>query len=218
MGDEVKKGGRYDVSGMPEAQFEPSSGDQVLRHLRGITSKQAMDAAEAKALERATDRVIGIYDATHRFTASDLCEIHRVWLGEIYGWAGRYRQVNVSKGEFPLAAAAQIPALMAQFEQGPLGRHTPCNFTNRANVVRALAEAHTELVLIHPFRDGNGRVARLLSTLMALQAGLPLLDFRAIAGENKSAYFGAVQAGLDRIYEPMERIFSEIIERSVAAS
>ena len=209
---------RYDVSGLPEAQFEPGSRDQVLKNRLGITSKQAMDDAEAKALERATDRFIGTFDATHRFTAADVCEIHRAWLGEIYEWAGRYRQVNVSKGEFPFAAAAQIPTLMAQFEQGPLGRHTPCSFTNRADVVRALAEVHTELVLIHPFRDGNGRVARLLSTLMALQAGLPLLDFRAIVGENKNAYFSAVQAGLDKHYEPMGRIFTEIIERSVAAS
>ncbi len=35
-------------------------------------------------------------------------------------------------------------------------------------------EVHEELVLIHPFREGNGRVARLLSTLMAFQAGLPM--------------------------------------------
>jgi cell filamentation protein len=82
----------------------------------------------------------------------------------------------------------------------------------------ALAEVHTELVLIHPFREGNGRITRLLSTLMALQAGFPLLDFRPIVGEKKSAYFSAVQAGLDKNYEPMGKIFSEIIERSVAAS
>lgn len=209
---------RYDVSGLPEAQFESGSGDQVLRNRLGITSKLAMDDAEARALQRATDRFIGTFDANHRFTAADVCEIHRGWLGEIYEWAGRYRQVNVSKGEFPFAAAAQIPALMAECEQGALRRHTPCNVTNRADVVRALAEVHTELVLIHPFREGNGRLARLLSTLMALQAGLPLLDFRAIVGENKNVYFSAVQAGLDKNYEPMGRIFTEIIERSVAAS
>ncbi|MEW6682214.1 MAG: Fic family protein [Nitrospirota bacterium] len=210
--------GRYDVSGLPEAQFEPGSGDTVLKNLVGITSKQAMDDAEAKALERATEWAIGTFDVTHRFTASDVCGMHRVWLGEIYEWAGRYRRVNVSKGEVLFAVAAQIPALMAEFEQGPLRRHTPCNVTGRSAVARALAEVHTELVLIHPFREGNGRVTRLLSTLMALQAGLPLLDFQVIAGEKKGAYFEAVRAGLDRDYEPMARIFGEIIERSGAAS
>lgn len=84
--------------------------------------------------------------------------------------------------------------------------------------MRALAEAHAELVLIHPFREGNGRVSRVLSTLMALQAGLPFFDFSLIAGEKKESYFAAVRAGLDRNYRPMERIFAEVIERSVAES
>jgi cell filamentation protein len=82
--------------------------------------------------------------------------------------------------------------------------------------VRVLAEAHVELVLIHPFREGNGRVSRVLTTLMALQAGLPLLDFSLIAEEKKENYFAAVRAGLDRNYRPMERIFAEVIERSLA--
>ena len=107
---------------------------------------------------------------------------------------------------------------MAQFERDVLQRHTPCNFEDRPDVIRALAETHAELILIHPFREGNGRVARVLSTLMALQAGLPLLDFGRIAGEEKQAYFAAVRAGLDRNYKPMERLFAEIIERSLAAS
>ena len=74
-----------------------------------------------------------------------------------------------------------------------------------------------ELVLIHPFCDGNGRAARVLSILMALQAGLPLLNFSLIAKEKNQGYFAAVQAGLDKNYAPMERLFSEIIERSLAA-
>ena len=39
------------------------------------------------------------------------------------------------------------------------------------------AAVHAEPILIHPFREGNGRCARLLATLMGLQAGLPALDF-----------------------------------------
>lgn len=78
---------------------------------------------------------------------------------------------------------------------------------NADEVIRALAETHVELVLIHPFRDGNGRVARVLASLMRLQAGLPLLDFRSIAEEKKQEYFTAVQSGLDRNYEPTERLF-----------
>lgn len=209
---------RYDVSGLPEAQFEPGSNGLVLKNRLGITSKQDMDDTEAEALEKTMEAVVRKYGETHRFTTADLREWHGTWLGGLYEWAGQYRQVNVSKDEFPFAAAAHIPALVEQFEQGALRRCTPCNFADRAAVIRAMAEAHVELVLIHPFREGNGRLARMLSTLMALQAGLPLLDFSLIAGTKKKEYFAAVQAGLEKNYAPMERLFAEIIEKSLATS
>ncbi len=214
----MKKDGRYDVSGLPEAQFEPDSNQLVLKNRLGIKSPQEMDDTEACALERTMVGLVGKYNEKHRFTATDICEIHKSWLGEIYEWAGAYRQVNVSKGDFPFAAAARVPSLMEEFERNVLARHTPCRSEAREEIVRALAETHVELVLIHPFREGNGRVARILSTLMALQAGLPLLDFGLIAGGGKEPYFAAVQAGLDKNYIPMERLFAEIIVRSLAAS
>jgi len=214
----LSKDGRYDVSGLTEAQFEPGSNEQVLKNRSDINSPQEMDDAEARALERTMAVLVGQYDEKHRFTAADLRAIHKSWLGEIYEWAGDYRQVNVSKGDFPFAAAARVPALMEQFERDVLARYTPCNFSERADITRALAETHVELVLIHPFREGNGRLARVLSILMALQAGLPLLNFSLIAEEKKQEYFDAVQAGLDKNYKPMERIFAEIIERSLALS
>jgi cell filamentation protein len=107
---------------------------------------------------------------------------------------------------------------MDQFERDVLRRNTPCTFADRADVVHALAETHVELVLVHPFRDGNGRLARVLSSLMALQAGLPLLDFSLMAGTGKTAYIAAIQAGLDKHYAPMESLFGEVIEQSRSSS
>ena len=139
---------RYDVSGLPEAQFEPGSSDRVLKNRLGITSKEEMDATEARALEQAMDELVRTYGETHRFTATGICDGHRIWLGDIYEWAGHYRRVNVSKDGFPFAAAAQVPVLMEQFERDVLQRCTPCMFADRAEVVRALAETHVELALI----------------------------------------------------------------------
>ena len=213
----MKKDARYDVSGLAEAQFEPGSDERVLRNRLGIKSPMEIDVAEARALETAMVGFVGEFDEKHRFIAAEIREIHRRWLGGIYEWAGEYRQVNVSKGEFPFAAAARVPDLMAEFETDILSRLTPCNFNDRAAIARALAETHVELVLIHPFREGNGRAARVILILMALQAGLPLLDFSFVAEEKKPDYFAAVQAGLDKNYAPMERLFAEIIERSLAS-
>ncbi len=209
---------RYDVSGLPEAPFEPGSNGQVLKNLLGITSKHAMDEVEARALEQTMDALIRSYGESHRFTAQDLCDCHKTWLGGIYEWAGHYRRVNVSKDGFPFATAAQVPALMKQFERDVLRRYTPCVFADPLDVIHALAKTHAELVLIHPFRDGNGRLARILSSLMTLQAGLPLLDFSGMAGTGKTAYIAAIQAGLDTDYAPMERVFGKIIEQSRASS
>jgi cell filamentation protein len=83
-------------------------------------------------------------------------------------------------------------------------------------VAAALAETHVELVLIHPFREGNGRFSRLLCVLMALQAGLPFLDFSAMGGDRKSEYFHAVQKGLDRDYSKMTSIFVEVIRNTTS--
>ena len=110
--------------------------------------------------------------------------------------------------------AAHIPRLVAEFERDILAKYTPCNFNHREKIIEALAVTHCELVLIHPFREGNGRASRLLTTLMALQAGLPLLDFSGITGKQKQAYFQAVQAGLGRDYEPMINIFRKVVARS----
>ena len=123
--------------------------------------------------------------------------------------------MNLSKGKFPFAAAKHIPILMEDLERGPLREYTPCNFRDIEKAIKAITVVHTELILIHPFRDGNGRVARLLSFLMALQAKLPPLDFGAIKGRKKQAYFAAVQAGLDLNYGPMEKIFREVIDRAL---
>ncbi len=138
-----------------------------------------------------------------------------MWLGNIYPWAGKYRQVNVAKDDFMFAAANQIPRLMEELEIGPLREFTPCRFDAIEKIARSLAVVHTELVLIHPFRDGNGRVARLLATLMVLQGGLPPLDFSGLKGPRRKEYFTAIRMGLDRDYKTMETIFNDVILKTL---
>jgi cell filamentation protein len=212
----LKKGRRYKTASLVEAQFEPGSRRQVLKNLLGIKSKREMDRIEAQALKAAVDRLLNKYDLDHRFTARDIGYMHKVWLGKIYSWAGNYRKLILTKGNFTFAAPDQIPRLMKEFEEGPLHTHTPCHFERRDQVVKALAGVHAELILIHPFREGNGRVARILATLMAVQAGLPLLDFTPLSGSLKEKYVRAIHSGMDRDYRPMEEIFSQILERTLS--
>jgi cell filamentation protein len=205
---------RYDAHGA-EAEFEPGSRGRVLRNLQEIRSAREMACRESEALFLATQQLIDSTELDHKFTAADICRIHALWLGAIYPWAGGYRQVNVAKGGFMFAAAGEIPRLMREFERGPLQEFTPCRFAGLEAQARALAVVHTELVLIHPFREGNGRCSRLLAALLGLQAGLPALDFSGVQGEEKRRYIAAVQAGLDRDYALMTAVFARIIKRTL---
>ncbi len=211
----MKHSGRYYISGLAEGQFELGSRGLVLRNLIGIKSKREMDSVEGEELVRTFQKIVDVYDETHRFSAVDLCNMHQEWLGGIYDWAGKYRQVNLTKGDFTFAAVHLIPALMADFERESLAVYTPCRFEEREEVARALAIVHVEFLLVHPFREGNGRLARMVASLMALQAELPVLNFSMLKGKKKQGYFEAVQQGLNRNYAPMEKIFGEVIEKTV---
>jgi cell filamentation protein len=186
-----------------------------LRNLQGIRSVRQMAQRESEALLAATQQLIDQTRIDQRFTANDIRRMHRVWLGGLYAWAGEYRSVNVSKGGFLFAAAGLVPNLMQALERGALNQFTPCRFEDEQQLALAIATVHTELVLIHAFREGNGRCARLLATLMALQAGLPPLDFGGIRGRVRQRYIGAVHAGLDRNYAPMAEIFRTVIARTL---
>lgn len=206
---------RYDTSSLIEDQHEPGSRGRVLKNLLGTKTKREMGKIESRELLHTMEWMAEKYDAGHHFSADDICSMHRVWLEKIYEWAGRYRNVTMSKGGFLFASPAFIPRLMADFEREILHRYTPCRADSRNELIEALAVVHTELLLIHPFREGNGRIARQLAVFMALQAGMSSLDLANIKGKRKEAYFAAVRAGLERDYEPMKRVFSEAILRTL---
>jgi cell filamentation protein len=77
---------RYDAG--VETEFEPGSRGRVLRNLLGIQRVGDMDLAESRALDAVQVWAAGNFDSGHRFTAEDIRELHRRWLGTIYTWAG----------------------------------------------------------------------------------------------------------------------------------
>ena len=203
---------RYDTSDLTEGQFEPGSDDQVLRNKLGILDPEEMDDIELDLLRQLTDAVLDEVEEDQTITIYDLREWHRRWLGNIFAWAGEYRAVNMGKGAFQFAAAHLIPKLMKEFESKFLSVYTPCKGMNEEQLIEALAKVHIEFILIHPFREGNGRLSRLLTNVMALQAGQPVLDF-SYMHTNREEYFSAIQAGLDND-EPMRDVFRRVLHAS----
>jgi len=191
-----------DTTGKVEALFEPGSCGRVLANKLGIANPEEMDDVELDLLKHLHMDVLGSVEADQRLTVADICEWHRRWLGNVYVWAGQYRTVNMSKGEFPFAASAQVPRLMGNLDKEVLSVCTPCAGMSEDQLAEAIAVVHVELMLIHPFREGNGRLSRLLANVMALQAGWHQLDYTPW-DDGKAGYFAAIQAGLSN-YEPMQ--------------
>jgi cell filamentation protein len=204
---------RYDASSSPEGQYQPGSYGKVLVNKLNIIDPDEMDNIEFDLLAELEDQLLNEIQLDSQINIKDLCEWHKRWLGSVYEWAGKYRTVNLSKDDFHFAAVNQILRLMNEFDEKYLGVYTPCEGMSKSVLIEALSICHVEFIIIHPFREGNGRLARLFATVMALQANMPPLDFE-IMHSNKNGYISAIHAGHAGDYNPMKKIFGEILSYS----
>jgi len=192
---------RYQVGGA-EGQYEPGSGDNVLANKLGIVDPDEMDDLESRLLQDLYESVLRRDFPDRRLCVADLKTWHHRWLGNVYSWAGEERSVNLTKGDFPFAAAARIGVLLGKFEEECLGGFTPCHGLGEEALIDAIAVTHVEFILIHPFREGNGRLSRLLADVMAVQAGRDPMDYSGWKAD-REGYFAAIQHGMAGDYGPM---------------
>lgn len=212
----MKNNDRYFV---PEDEgYEPGSNDEVLKNYLHITSKEIIDQIEASELQRTELELEDIVEQDQIFTADDICMFHELWLGDIYPFAGKYRTVNMSKAGFPFAAPNRIAQLMQEFESNFLNRYTPCHEVDINKLAYILGSTHAELIIIHPFREGNGRLSRLLANLMSMQAGMPQLNYISIDRTKNSdgfdCYIKAIHAAFSGNNEPIQKIFYKLLQDS----
>lgn len=202
---------RYYVSGS-EGLYEKDSGEQVLANKLGIADTDEIDDAELVLLEQLYRSVFEEHFPLGQLTVEMLKSWHRLWLGNIYEWAGQERTVNISKGGFMFAPSAQLPKLLNEFDTKYLAQYTPCIGMDEEQLITAIATTHVELILIHPFREGNGRLSRLLADVMAVQGGYKPLDYQSWE-RNKTQYISAIHAGVSMDYEPMRHWVREALRR-----
>ena len=193
---------KYYVSNS-EGRFAAGSDDDILENKLLLSEVYDIKDAELVLLEKLYQMVFSTAFPARKITVALIKQWHRQWLGNIYDWAGQIRTVNISKGNFMFAPAGRITGLLTQFEKEYLNKYTPCTGMSREQVIEAIAVAHTELILIHPFREGNGRLSRLLADVMAVQGGLYPLDYDSWK-QNPPHYISAIHAALNLNYEPMK--------------
>lgn len=184
---------------------------EVLPNLLGLSSLAAVQQAETTGFLLAEQALLEELHEETTFTTAYIQDLHRRALGQVYGFAGRYRTVNLAKGGFTFPAAQYLPQSMAQLEQDLL-RPLPHTWPDPAALMRDVARVHAELLFIHPFREGNGRTARVLANLMAYKNGSAAFHWEKLAEpERFAAYVRAVQAAGRLHYGPMEAVIAGVL-------
>ncbi len=123
----------------------------ALENKLGITDSSELARVEervskARALELFETGLLGTFEVG---TFRGLAQIHQHLFDEIYDFAGQVRTVNIAKGGFRFAPVMYLAAALEQIDQMPQATFDE------------IIEKYVEMNVAHPFREGNGRSARL---------------------------------------------------------
>lgn len=189
---------------------------QVVEYGLTITGKPLKDQAEARNLSQALDLLEDLAgNPGTPIVEADIRQLHALVLGGISEEAGAYRSVPVaiSGSDFAPPGPESVPAQMADFGSwlSEASILTESDFASAAGLLTAAA-AHTWFVTVHPFIDGNGRVARLLMNLMLMRHGYPIA---IITKEDRLRYYDALETSQGSDLTPFVVLLTECIEESL---
>lgn len=169
----------------------------------------ALNAAEAEnILQATTKRLRRRNNPKRRWLTDDLIrKVHREMFGEVWEWAGQYRGVELNIGVKPFQIAEEIQKLCGDVEFWDAATKNPLPVLERA------CRAHHRLAWIHPFRNGNGRHARLISDmyLRAHNLPLPIWPNSEITrdGGARDEYLKALRAGDRHDFAPLVKLLGK---------
>ena len=105
-------------------------------------------------------------------TFDTLCRIHAHLFSDIYGFAGKLRTVNMSKGNFRFAPLMYLGAALESIEKMP------------QKTFDEIVEKYVEMNIAHPFREGNGRATRIwLDHILKTELGV-VVDWSLVSKED----------------------------------
>ena len=158
---------------LPEGDGHTPLGDDDIDGLipTYITTRGELNAAEqdnvAHALTLASpSRPDQVLDHVY------LRRLHKQMFGDVWNWAGQYRPREMSIGIDPVTIPMAVVDLC---EDARLWMKAP------GEEDLAASRFHHRLVLIHPFRNGNGRHARRAADVLLISAGIDAFTWGANA-------------------------------------
>ena len=173
-------------------------GKPLKEHLEAINHKEAIEFVEKLVSKKSA------------ITPFAIRQIHSLVLSKIdEKEAGKYRDVKVtiSGSSYIPPEAVTVPHLMTDFGKW-LKRHR-----SKKDVIEYAAMAHFKLVQIHPFVDGNGRTARLLTNLILMQNGFPPT---VVLKLDRNKYYNCLEKGHKNNLQDFINFIARSVERSLA--
>jgi Fic family protein len=181
-----------------------------------LTGKPLKDQAEAKNLSEAIDFLEELAADTSRpITETDLRQIHFLVLKNVRDAdAGKYRSVavEISGSEYKPPLAEAVAAQMQEFCSWLADASVPENFWVFDDALMVAAAAHTWLVTIHPFVDGNGRVGRLILNLILMRYGYPIA---IITKADRNRYYDGLEISQSSDLTAVTSLIAECVEESL---
>ncbi len=110
----------------------------------------------------------GFFDTLKAGNFESLAIIHEKLFEDIYDFAGKIREVNISKGNFRFAPTTYLNDALKQIES-----MSQSNFEE-------IVEKYIEMNVAHPFREGNGRSMRIWLDLMLKSELQKVVDWNSI--------------------------------------
>jgi len=173
----------------------------VLEEGLTISGKPLKDHEEVVGHARAIDLVYELVEGGAVFSEEQLFSLHKAvqtqQVVDVYKPVGAWKKepnstVAVVGGKqivFDYALPDDVPELMKRWFglYGDLAGYVPPGESRQA--LDAYVRLHVSFVRIHPFFDGNGRMARLIANIPILKAGLPPI---IIPKEKRKQYIDAL--------------------------
>ncbi|MEI8320751.1 MAG: mobile mystery protein B [Alphaproteobacteria bacterium] len=102
-------------------------------------------------------------------TSSFLLKLHKKMFDEVWSWAGKQRDYQTNIGVAPHMISLEIAQLLGDVEFQIQ--------SSTYHLDEIVARFHHRLVCIHPFRNGNGRHARLMADLLLYNQNQPIFTW-----------------------------------------
>ena len=176
-------------------------GGTVLRNLQDERDGGYLQRLEYhETFNRQREILTGKVDIPRTYDADHLRAIHRHLFGNLYEWAGEYRSVNMGKPGAP-AAFAHTSAISTYLEDAHSAvQRTDWRSLDRDGFAERASATFAYINHAHPFREGNGRTAKVFMEHVAEQSGFTLEYSRVPpAAWNQASMLSAPDLGM---YEP----------------